>query len=289
MNSVRAGVGTLTPYAGQMTDAAMIGPVAAPELHVMTYNIRRRMARVPRRSPDQWARRRPLLKKLLQLERPAILGIQEGLPEQVDFVSQALGAAYRRIGRGRNADGEGEECTVFYDSTRVILRDWRQLSLSDSPRIAGSRSWGNMLPRIVVVADFTDTATGIQFSVLNTHFDHISRTSRARSAAMLSDLVEGLSTPAIVMGDMNSGVRSVPYRALTEPGFLLDAWSVARKRLTPAWATYSGYRAPKEGGRRIDWLLVTESVTVESIAINAVRFDGAAASDHEPVQARIRF
>ncbi len=265
----------------------MIGLVAEPDLHVMTYNVRRRMARVPRRSPDQWARRRPLVKRLLTLEAPAILGTQEGLLEQVEFISQVLGPSYRRIGRGRNASGDGEQCAIFYDSTRLTLRDWRQLSLSDSPHIAGSRTWGNMLPRIVVIADFTDQATGIQFTVFNTHFDHLSRKARAKSAAMISDLVEGLGTPAIVTGDMNSGVRSIPHRSLTA-GPLSDAWMVARNRLTPAWSTFSNYRAPKEGGKRIDWILITDSVTVESIGINAVRFNGRAPSDHEPVQARIR-
>ena len=87
---------------------------------------------------------------------------------------------------------------------------------------------------------------------------------------------------------MNAGERSLPYRTLTG-GPLRDAWFEAEERLTPAWGTYSGYRAPKEGRKRIDWLLVTESVTVDAVGINAVRFDGAAASDHEPVQARIRF
>ena len=145
-----------------------------------------------------------------------------------------------------------------------------------------------MLPRIVVSADFTDKATGIRFAAFNAHFDHLSHASRTRSAAMLNDLVEGLDVPAIVMGDMNAGVRSAAYRTLTD-GPLRDAWTVAGERLTPAWSTFSGYRKPKLGGKRIDWILVNASVTVEAMGINVARFDGAAPSDHEPVQARLRF
>jgi endonuclease/exonuclease/phosphatase family metal-dependent hydrolase len=279
-------VTSASPYADHMTDGALIGPAEPPDLHVMTYNIRRRMAHVTQHSPDLWTRRRPHLQTLLQREMPTILGIQEGLPDQVEFVAQALGPYYRRIGRGRNADGEGEQCAIFFDTRRLTLNDWKQRALSDSPHVAGSRSWGNMLPRIVVSADFTDTATGIRFSAFNAHFDHFSRSSRARSAKMLNDLVEATDAPAIVLGDMNAGVRSAPYRILTG-GPLRDAWTNARERLTPAWGTYSGYRRPKPGGKRIDWLLVTGSVTVEAVGINAVRFRGAAASDHEPVQARV--
>jgi endonuclease/exonuclease/phosphatase family metal-dependent hydrolase len=286
MKTWQYGLASVSPYADHMTDGALIGPVEPPDLHVMTYNIRRRMAHVTQHSPDLWTHRRPHLQTLLRREMPTILGIQEGLPDQVEFVAQALGPGYRRIGRGRNADGEGEQCAIFFDTRRLTLNDWQQRALSDSPHVAGSRSWGNMLPRIVVSADFTDTATGIRFSVFNAHFDHFSRSSRARSAKMLNDLVEATDAPAIVLGDMNAGVRSAPYRILTG-GPLRDAWTNACERLTPAWGTYSGYRRPKQGGRRIDWLLVTGSVTVEAVGINAVRFGGAAASDHEPVQARL--
>lgn len=276
-----------SPYADHMTDGALIGPVEPPDLHVMTYNIRRRMAHVTPRSPDLWTRRRPHLRTILEREQPTLLGIQEALPEQVEFVAQSLGPDYRRIGRGRNADGEGEQCAIFYDARRLTLNDWTQRALSDSPFVAGSRSWGNMLPRIVVSADVTDLATGIRFTVFNAHFDHFSRSSRTRSAMMLNDLVEATDAPAIVLGDMNAGVRSAPYRILTS-GPLRDTWTHARERLTPAWGTYSGYRRPKRGGKRIDWILVTGSVTVDAVGINAVRFRGAAASDHEPVQARLR-
>jgi endonuclease/exonuclease/phosphatase family metal-dependent hydrolase len=288
VQSLEHGEAPASPYADYMTDAAMIGPVAPPELHVMTYNIRRRMAHTTQHSPDLWTRRRTHLQTLLRREMPTLLATQEGLPDQVEFVAQALGPDYHRIGHGRNADGDGEQCAVFFDTRRLTLNEWKQRALSDSPHVAGSRSWGNMLPRIVVSADFTDLATGIRFSVFNAHFDHFSRNSRARSARMLNDLVEAIETPAIVLGDMNAGVRSAPYRILTG-GPLRDAWTNARERLTPAWGTYSGYRRPKQGGKRIDWLLVTGTVTVEAVGINAVRFRGAAASDHEPVQARLTF
>lgn len=278
---------TLTKPAERLTDAALIGPVEPPDLHVMTYNIRRRMAHTTQHSPDLWTRRRPYLETLLKREMPTILGIQEGLPDQSEFLSQVLGPDYRRLGRGRNADGEGEQCPIFFDSRRLSLNDWKQRALSDNPQVPGSRSWGNMLPRIVVSADLTDVVTGIRFSVFNAHLDHFSRSSRARSAKMLNDLVEATDAPAIVLGDMNAGVRSMPYRTLTS-GPLRDAWMTAGERLTPAWATFSGYRRPKQGGKRIDWLLTTRSVNVEAIGINAVRFRGAAASDHEPVQARVR-
>ncbi len=265
----------------------MVGPVEAPDLHVMTYNIRRRMPRMIRRSKDLWANRRPLLQAILRAEQPTILAVQEALADQAAFIGKALGPAYERVGRGRNRTGDGERCPIFYDTRRLTLQGWSQRALSATPLLPGSRSWGNILPRMVVSADLIDNDTGIRFTVFNTHFDNVSRRSRTRSAVMINQLVMAAAQPAIVMGDLNAGPRSPAVRILTT-GPLRDAWAVAQRRLTPLWATYSGYRRPRTGGKRIDWMLVTATVAVEAVGVNAVRMDGAAASDHEPVQARVR-
>jgi endonuclease/exonuclease/phosphatase family metal-dependent hydrolase len=271
-----------------MADVALLGPAVAPELHVMTYNIRRRMPHLNPRSPDLWGSRKPLLRRFLAAERPTVLGVQEGLLDQVLFLQEILGPSYSWIGDGRNADGHGERCVIFYDSSRLELAEWHQLALSDTPGVAGSRSWGNLIPRTAVSARFTDRATGDPLHVVNTHLDHISEASRMRSARMLAQLALSTGVATIIMGDANSGVRSKPYRELTHGGGLVDAWLEAEDRLTPSWGTYSNYRRPTRDGRRIDWMLVSRDIEVRAAAINAARFAGSAASDHEPVQALLR-
>src|SRR5690554_675678 len=165
-----------------MTDAALIGPVEAPGLHVMSYNIRRRMPQMNPRSPDRWAHRGPFLRRLLKAEQPALLGVQEAMFDQARFVRNALGEHYRLIGRGRRANLRGEGCPIVYDSRRLRLLEWRQTALSDTPDVPGSTSWGNMVPRVVITATFSDLATGNEFQAVNTHLDHLSRKSRLRSA-----------------------------------------------------------------------------------------------------------
>ena len=276
-----------------MTDAALIGPVAAPDVHVMTYNIRRRMSHLMPGSPDRWGRRKWLLRRILQAEQPTLLGVQEALPDQAAFVAESLGPHYRWVGRGRNVSGGGERSSIFYDSRRLTLSSWTQDALSASPDKPGSRSWGNPVPRVVVAARFTDVATGARILALNTHFDHMSRRSRLRSAETIMRLAEAAHTAepelaVVVTGDVNADVDSAVYRALTADGVLRDTWDAAAKRLTPQWGTYSNYRRRRPGGKRIDLSLGGPGVDVVRTGINAKRFDGAAASDHEPVQAMIR-
>ena len=267
----------------------VVGPASAPDVHVMTYNLRRPLPEALSARADRWETRAPLLGRLLAAERPTVLGLQEAVGEQTAFVVDRLGGGYRAVGRGRDADGGGEGTPVVFDSGRLELLGWRQLALSRTPLVAGSRSWGAPWPRVLVEARFRDRATGTAFRVVNTHLDAVSPWSRLQSARMIRRVVAtGDGEPVVVMGDANADVGSPPYRALAATP-LVDTWPAAARRLTPQWRTYSGYTAPRLGGRRIDWLLVTPGVEVRAAAINAARYEGDAASDHEPVQALLRF
>lgn len=272
-----------------MTEPPLIGPTAAPDLHVMSFNVRRRMAITGPRRADHWERRAPALAALLTAERPHVLGAQEVLPDQDRFIRAALGGEYRRIGRGRNANGQGEGCPVYFDSTRLELLNWTQEALSDTPALPGSRTWGNLIPRMLVRANFRDSATGIDFLAINTHFDHLSRRSRVTAASTIRALVASQSRPAVVTGDLNSGVDTAPLTTLFADGTLADTWGAARTRLTPEWGTFPNYREPRRDRKRIDWIAVSTGVDVDRIGINGTRPDGVWASDHLPVQAVLRF
>jgi endonuclease/exonuclease/phosphatase family metal-dependent hydrolase len=271
-----------------VTGETMIGPVAGPDLHVMTFNVRRPIGRLPGRSPDVWETRAPALSALLAGERPTVLGAQEVVPGQSAVILRALGRGYRTVGHGRGADGRGEGCPLYFDSTRLELLAWSQRALSDTPDEPGSTSWGNMVPRILVSATFRDRVGGARFRVINTHFDHISRGSRVRSAAHVRELVAADTTPAIVMGDLNTGEESDPVAELLAHGVLRDAWPAARERLSPEWGTFPNYREPRTGRKRIDWILASPRVEIARIGMNAARPRDVWPSDHLPIQAVVR-
>lgn len=267
----------------------LIGPVDPPGLHVMTFNVRRRLGSASFPPADRWSVRAPRVRTLMGTERPTLVGLQEALPDQASLVRDALGGAFRLVGQGRSATGRGEGCPIVYDAERLQLVRWSQQALSDRPDVAGSRTWGNPLPRVVVTAVFTDHTTAHSFTALNTHFDPLSRRSRVRSAAWIRERAAGAGMPVIVTGDLNSGASSPAVRTLTDgSGALRDAWGAASARLTPRWGTYARYRTPRLNGARIDWILVSPGVTVDRSAINAGRIDGGWPSDHLPVQTVVR-
>lgn len=267
---------------------SLLGPAATPDLHVMTFNVRRRLDALAIRPADRWSVRRGRVRALLRSEQPHIAGIQEALPDQARTIGRSLGDRYRRVGRGRRADGSGEGCPLFYDAERLELLDWSQTALSDHPSVDGSVSWGNLIPRVLVVTRFADRETSSHFTVFNTHLDPFSRRSRELSAVEIRRRVLDEDVPALVLGDLNARDGSSTLDALLEGGTLRDAWASAARRETPEWGTFPNYRDPVAGAGRIDWIAVSSSVEVIRAGINARTFDGGWPSDHLPVQAHVR-
>lgn len=266
---------------------AVIGPVAAPELHIMSWNVRRRIPDLLTRPADRWRHRAPGMSALLAAELPTVFCAQEVLPEQRDALHEGLGSGYRCLGDGRAADGGGEACPIVYDADRLELAEWEQSALSDTPRRPGSTSWGNLFPRILVRAVFRDRATSRRLQVINTHLDPFSPASRLKSAAAVGELVLACDSPTVVTGDLNAGPTSGALRELRGVG-LADSWTAARDRVTREWGTYGGYRSPRPHGTRIDWILTTPRLRVATAAINPSRYAGGWPSDHLPVQAVVR-
>lgn len=263
----------------------LIGPVPAPGLHIMTWNIRRPVPAPLTRPADRWRHRAPRVRALLAAERPTVLCAQEVVAEQIPVVLDGLGPDHAHVGRGRSAGGGGEACPVFYDTARLELLDWEQSALSDTPRRAGSVSWGNLFPRVMVEAHLRDRHTGHDLLVLNTHLDPLSARSRLRSARAVLDAVVARGLPAVVTGDLNAGPQSAAVRELLSDGTLVDSWQVARTRRSEQWGTYADYRRPRRDGTRIDWILTTPGLTVTDAAINPLRHEGGWPSDHLPVHA----
>jgi endonuclease/exonuclease/phosphatase family metal-dependent hydrolase len=269
----------------------VIGPAERDTLHVATYNIRFAKPGVPTDNPDNWSERAQVLERWLQIERPTILGVQEALFPQLAAVGHALPPSYRWVGIGRDGGGRGEFGSIFYAAARLTLLSYDFFWLSDTPNEMGSSTWGNSVPRMVTEARFLDSATGIEFAVLNTHLDHEHAESRTRGARAIAERIASThaDVPVLVLGDFNAPAeKSEPYALLTEGSGLRDTWHAAKRRITAAYGTLPDYRRPVEGGDRLDWILASDRVEVLTAAIDPFAWRGRMASDHLPVQALVR-
>lgn len=259
----------------------LIGPVGGDRLHVMSFNIRTGVDAGAR----SWEARLPRIDKLITAEQPAVIGAQEGRIWQVRQLKDAL-PGYGAVWRGRDKDGSGETCAVFYRKDRLEKLDEGHRWLSTTPTVPGSQSWGAKFPRMMTWVRLRDKETNRQFFLVNAHFDHYSALARRKSAQLVRDWVKQRQHPAVITGDFNTGAGSRPHHTLIAGDFH-DTWNHEDKRITPTFGTANGWNpVPRRGGRRIDWILGTKAVAVHKTGINTwVTKHDNTPSDHWPVQA----
>lgn len=254
----------------------------------MSFNLRRAMDGPLLLKRERWSVRSSAVRRVLRTEHPTVLGLQEALPRSVRVVMDALGPQHRVIGHGRGRAGTGEGTPLVYDADRLDVEFWEQRALSDHPDEPGSRTWGNLIPRVLVRAEFRDRATGARFVVVNTHLDPFSARSRRRSAEEIATLIADSVLPVLVLGDFNADLGARSLQALVTADGITDSWVSAQRHLTPEWGSFVGSRRPRLRARRIDGVLTTSEVCVRAVGLNPRNHDGIRPSDHLPVQALVR-
>jgi len=266
---------------------------AAAELRVMTFNIRYGTARD---SINSWPLRKQLTFRVIRDYAPQLLGIQEALRFQLDEIQQAL-PTFERVGVGRDDGKEaGEYSAILYDRNRFELLENGTFWLSETPEVAGSKSWGNNITRIVTWARLRDRDLGKTFYVFNTHWDHESQPSRERSAALLIERIRSraaASDPVLVMGDFNSGEANPAFKALLATPF--DARTGARlyetfRTVHPDATNVGTYHAFKgnSSGDKIDAILASPEWRTLAARIELFHEGDVYPSDHFPVTATLR-
>jgi endonuclease/exonuclease/phosphatase family metal-dependent hydrolase len=277
---------TLTTRSAPSAMDELAGPPAPADLDVMTFNLRYASDRVP----NSWAQRRPATRTLLNIEKPDLIGTQEGLPAQLRDIRNDLGTGYEYIGMGRDGGDSGEHMAIFYRKARLTPQKSGNFWLSTTPQIPGSKSWGSSNIRMVTWVLFADRRTGTRFYAVNTHLDNNSDNARRQAAKLIAARLAAFdSLPIVLTGDFNSPAESTSavYRLLVDQTGLRDAWTTAPRR-GPAYATIHNYRPLVPNGERDDWILTTPGVTALAALMNTYRRGTQYPSDHLPVQVRLR-
>lgn len=217
-------------------------------LRVMTFNIRYAN---PDDGPDYWDNRREAVVRMVRDCRPDILGIQEGLAPQVDFLDSAL-TDYTYVGVGRD-DGAraGEYAAIFYRDSLFTPLEQGHFWLSETPDTP-SMGWDAVCIRIATWVRLLDKASGHELLVFNTHFDHVGVEARRESARLLLERVHafGDSIPTLIMGDFNYPVTDPSLAPLMTAPTFCEARATAQTKpqgdSLPS-VTYRGFGHGEQG------------------------------------------
>jgi len=267
-------------------------PKAHPPLKVMSFNIRYGAADD---GENSWPHRRDLVLETIQVFDPDLLGLQEVLDFQAEFLKANL-PEYEFHGVGRE-DGatKGEFVPLMYRRDRFEWLDAGHFWLSETPEMPGSKSWDSSLPRMLSWVALRDRqgSDGV-FVFANVHFDHRGKEARKESARLMrqrADEIDG-QFPVIITGDFNTTEDLEPYAILVEAresdgGKLVDTYRANHALRSPFESSSCRWIGRREGSR-IDWILHSPQFKTLKASINYTQDEGRYPSDHYPVEAVIR-
>ncbi len=257
-----------------------------PQSHsIMSYNIRYDNAWDVENS---WTIRKNKVRQLLIQYAPSIIGIQEGLLSQVQYLDSCL-TDYNYVGVGRE-DGkeQGEYCAIYFDTTRYSVLNHSTFWLSETPDII-SIGWDAALERICTYGLFKDRKTSEEFWVFNTHFDHMGTSAREQSSGMILKMIKKInrqSLPLILMGDFNSIPDSPPINKIKTD--LSDALQISLEELQGPRGTFNGFNVDMPIEKRIDYIFTENFKVLSYIHINDRLNNNRHISDHLPVMVKIQ-
>jgi len=237
---------------------------------------------------NSWKIRRNKIGQILVQYSASIIGIQEGLLNQVQYIDSSL-IDYDYVGVGRD-DGKkkGEFCAIYFDTTRYVLLKNSTFWLSETPDTI-SVGWDAALERICTYGLFKDRITKEEFWVFNTHFDHIGVVAREKSSELILKRINKInrqSLPVILMGDFNSIPNSSPVKEIKTE--LSDALQISLEKLQGPRGTFNGFNEDLPIEKRIDYIFTNDLKVLSYTHINDRLNNNRHISDHLPVMIKIQ-
>lgn len=253
------------------------------QVHVISFNIRYATAAD---SENQWELRKQEVVAFIKQEQPDFLGIQEALPQQLDYLDNNL-KAYNFIGHGRDGINTNSEATpIFFRKHKYELLRSEVFWFSPTPG-EPSKGWDAALPRVAVYGAFKEINSADTIHVINTHFDHAGSEARLRSAKQLmhwTDLNLRANEKLILMGDLNCEPDSEPIQLLKQ--VMTDTYD--KGKTTGISGTFTAFDTTRTAIPRIDYIF-TKGFHVTASGITAQkRANGLYLSDHFPVWAKMK-
>ncbi len=250
------------------------------DLKIMTYNIKYDNKND---TVNNWNDRKKAMVELLKNHDPSIIGMQEVLLNQLEYLNESL-KAYDYIGVGRD-DGKqkGEFSPILYNAKKLKLLQSNTFWLSKTPNEI-SVGWDAAMERICTYGLFEDLRTKNNFWVFNTHFDHIGIKARKKSAKLILKKIKRINTdkfPVILMGDFNLRPEEKPIQTIKKR--MNDGIAISKTPFSGPKGSFNGFNVAAQITNRIDYIFVRDFEVADYVHIEERLEKGKHISDHLPV------
>ena len=267
---------------------------AAGDLKVMSFNIR--TANAADGVNDWDGNRKNLVEQTIRNYGPDLVGIQEDLERQRDFLADKFTGF--EVRRPRREGRQRRRVRQHHVPQEPLRRTPPRLLLAQHhARCPRQRELGRPRSREWSRGSSCATSSNPSFTfvIMNTHWDHVSAEARVDSATLMRaedcELASGI--PVIVTGDFNADQGGNAYQRMRG----IDDFDTVRnlgdtyRNIHPGDSdtvgTAHGFDG-HAGDGRIDWILHDNDFTTLDADIDRTIFDGFYPSDHFPINALLR-
>lgn len=251
-------------------------------LNIATYNIRYNNQED---GVNAWPNRKENVKALISYHDFDIFGTQEGLIDQINDIAELK--EYAWYGKGRD-DGKhtGEHSAIFYKTSRFQLLSSGDFWLSETPDTPGKGWDARCCNRICSWIKLKDLKTKKQFYFFNVHFDHEGVVARRESGKLMVRKIREIAgnTPVICTGDFNSTPETEQIQEMQT--LLRDSYSVTEMPPYGPIGTFNAFKFDASMKERIDYIFVSNGITVFKYGNLTDAKNQRYPSDHQPVVIR---
>ena len=268
-------------------DQNLSGPQVPDEIlpnqvKVISFNVR--VGTQDGTDPQDWPARRKSVKPLLTKENPTVIGLQEALSHQLNYISEM--EDYDSYGLGRDdgkLSGAGEIMAILWNKKQVRCENNGTFWLAEGAPLEPLQGWDAKYKRTATWGEFTVLATGLKFFFLNTHVDNEGTQAKIESIKLIKRKIEELNPdgyPVIITGDFNAGLEHEMFDPFKEDEWLYDARSTAP--VSDTRATYHGFA---NYNSKIDHIFYNGFDPLEYRTVNKTYEGVMFISDHYPIAA----
>lgn len=256
-------------------------------INVASYNIRMDTSSDGK---DKWKNRKEMVKGLIKFHEFDVFGTQEGFKHQLEDILELEEFAYVGVGRDDGKE-KGEHSAIFYNKNKFEALDNGDFWFAKNPDIP-EKGWdARCCNRICSWVHLKEIETGVDFFVFNSHYDHEGQDARKNSSLLLLEKIEEIAgnKPVICTGDFNADPESEPIQIIYNDGRLKDSYLISEQKPYGTEGTFNSFKVDNKYSSRIDYIWVTEGISVLKYGtLNEIQH-GHFPSDHYPVMIKAKF
>lgn len=262
-------------------------------MKILSCNIRRNMPE-DEAAGNGWDARKGMCAEVIGAQRADVICLQEcGNPRLRDLRSRL--PEFDSFGLANPNAVFNPANAILFARKRYEMVSAGGFWLSETPHVAGTKSWDSASARFVNWVHLKERDSGLEFRVWNGHLDHIGQVARENQAQLIIQAAEALpeDLPQLLTGDFNADVSNPAIEVLKAGGWL-DTYTAVHGPEEPGF-TYHAFLGPTFAEERpnarvkgkMDFIFSRGAVKAVAAEIIRDGRDGRYPSDHYFVSAEV--